>query len=278
MTFGYDADVVGFSKMAGSNGLRDHGKSLARAVKGIRTKDIQARPLIFIAHSLGGLVCEQALLLCRDELSLRPIFEATAGIIFMGTPHYGSNLASWGTSLGKMLKFFRRTNTTIVESLEPQSETLRAVEEDFQSLLKNRILECRIHCFYETVANTAIGKIVESNSAILNGYPNSGINATHSGMTRFSGPADVGYQSVVVELRDWVDAIQVQDDQPANNGHTARSNQDTAENLQGSQASSDDRPTLQPSVSISGGTYQGSVIQSMINSGGKNTFHLGPSK
>ena len=76
MTFGYDADVVGIVKTAGSNTLRDHGKSLANdiAIRRARSNSI-TRPLIFVAHSLGGLVLEQVgnkevLVRCTLRISL----------------------------------------------------------------------------------------------------------------------------------------------------------------------------------------------------------------
>lgn len=60
MTFGYDADVVGIIKTAGSNTLRDHGKSLANDLAMRRARsNSTTRPLIFVAHSLGGLLVEQ---------------------------------------------------------------------------------------------------------------------------------------------------------------------------------------------------------------------------
>ena len=60
MTFGYDASVVGLVNTAGSNTLRDHGKSLATDLAMRRARSgSTTRPLIFVAHSLGGLVVEQ---------------------------------------------------------------------------------------------------------------------------------------------------------------------------------------------------------------------------
>jgi predicted alpha/beta hydrolase len=60
LTFGYDADVVRALDTTSSNSLRDHGKSLAHelAINKMRARAID-RPTFFVAHSLGGLVCEQ---------------------------------------------------------------------------------------------------------------------------------------------------------------------------------------------------------------------------
>lgn len=62
ITFGYDADVASFGlSVAGSNRLRDHGNNLASDVATFREKTDTPtkRPIIFVAHSLGGLVVEQ---------------------------------------------------------------------------------------------------------------------------------------------------------------------------------------------------------------------------
>jgi tetratricopeptide (TPR) repeat protein len=49
------------------------------------------RPIIFVAHSLGGIVVKNALVLAAtsDESRVRQVYERTAGLIFLATPHAG---------------------------------------------------------------------------------------------------------------------------------------------------------------------------------------------
>lgn len=57
ITFGYDADVLKFAKPAGQNTVRDNGKNLMDDLTGLRYKTkTLTRPMIFVVHSLGGLV------------------------------------------------------------------------------------------------------------------------------------------------------------------------------------------------------------------------------
>lgn len=165
MTFGYDADVVRFWTMASSNRLVDHGNS---------------RPITFVAHSLGGLVCEEALVLSDKRQDLRSILANTLGIIFMGTPHGGSDLAGWGLTVAKYVNVFRGTNKDILKNLQPGSSDLQKVEEDFQHMLRRDDIKLRIFCFYEALKlNDMVGKIVESWSATLSTYNSCSINADH---------------------------------------------------------------------------------------------------
>ena len=132
MTFGYDANITEIWGVAGKNTLRDNGKSLAQAVSARITGQL-SRPLIFIAHSLGGLVVEQALLICRGshDRNLKTMLSSTIGILFMGTPHDGSHLASWGKTFARWLNIVHSTNSEIIAALETDPEVLLAVEQEF---------------------------------------------------------------------------------------------------------------------------------------------------
>lgn len=204
MTFGYDADVVRFWTVASSNRLDDHGKSLAYALLDQRG-GVGQRPILFIAHSLGGLVCEEALNLSSKREHLASILPNTLGIIFMGTPHGGSYLANWGSTVAKYVNMFRGTNREILGNLQPGSADLQRTEEDFQQMLRLNNAKLKIYCFYEALKmNDTVGKIVERESAILPAYDNCSINADHRTMTKFTGRADAGYGQVRGVLERWI--------------------------------------------------------------------------
>ena len=220
MTFGYDADMVKIWSIGptGSNGLHGHGKTLAFTIADSRsTKTSKRRPIIFVTHSLGGLVCEQALLVCRasNEQRLSCVLESTVGIVFMGTPHKGAELALWGSRLAKYVQTIRTVNRDIVRALTKKSEVLAIVEQDFQQLLlkPEHINKTRIFCFYEEVPLPVVGKIVPEESAILEQYSNASIHANHMDMAKFDGETDVGYLAVCGVLKDWIDKLVDKKDQ-----------------------------------------------------------------
>lgn len=140
---------------------------------------------------------------------MNALLESTAGVIFMGTPHTGSNLADWASILTKFSGIVRPTNKPIVSVLQPGSEMLANLQQEFHTMLDARQSQGRrvprIYCFFEELAyNSVIGHIVPRHSAILSRYSNQGIHANHVDMTRFASPMDQGYQSVCSQLKIWI--------------------------------------------------------------------------
>ena len=82
--------------------------------------EIGDRPLIFITHSLGGLLVKQMLRNARDFGKWQAIAFQTKGIVFLSTPHSGSDMASWIKHIGGILQ-----TTVSVEELEAHHSRLR---------------------------------------------------------------------------------------------------------------------------------------------------------
>ena len=85
------------------------------------------------------------------------------GIIFLGTPHRGSNKASWGEQARKFVSYFKTTNSSLVKDLDEKSEKLAKIGDSFPSLLNTRGKQANtrieVVCFYEGQPMGSLGKV-----------------------------------------------------------------------------------------------------------------------
>ena len=74
--------------------------------------DTEKRRILFVAHSLGGLVVEKALNHSRAAVvsALRQVEQYTAGVVFFGVSHYGYDLAAWAKMGTRMVNLVRRAD------------------------------------------------------------------------------------------------------------------------------------------------------------------------
>ena len=62
LTFGYDANVDGWITSASQNTIHQHAENLLSDLADLRnTPSEEALPLIFVAHSLGGIIVKDAI-------------------------------------------------------------------------------------------------------------------------------------------------------------------------------------------------------------------------
>jgi ankyrin repeat protein len=209
MTFGYDACILGGRSKVSTNRLNAHAKDLVNDLASIRSNSAaERRPIIFVAHSLGGIVCKDALYMSSisAESHLRAISEFTFAIAFMGTPHNGSILANWAKIPAKSLDLLHQANTTLLSILETDSEVLGRVQDDFLSLIRRREHgnhPIKVTCLFESLPMPVVGKVVPADSAILPGYTSISVHADHREMVRFADEDDPAFQKVVCELERW---------------------------------------------------------------------------
>lgn len=161
-------------------------------------------PIVVVAHSMGGLVFKKAYIhgLLNDEF--RSIVSMINAVLFLATPHRGTNLAD---TLNKVLtsSVFGHTSKEYVAELTRRSPTIDDLNESF----RHHASKLKLFSFYETLS-TAIGPmsslIVDKNTGVL-GYPGETpqpLIANHHDVCKFKSPQDPNYVSIVGALRSVV--------------------------------------------------------------------------
>ncbi|OHW99541.1 LipA and NB-ARC domain-containing protein, partial [Colletotrichum incanum] len=220
LVYGYNADVYTTSKShksASDNFISQHAQTLVTNLTLYRKSErTSSNPIIFVAHSLGGLLVKRALLYSNDvrdrnQEDARAIFISTYGIIFLGTPHTGSDMATWGLVLQRMAdaiaprKVFE-SESVLLKTLKKDNETLEIINNHFLDVYQR----FQIHMAHENHKTDVKGTkmiVVDAKSASpqLPGVTYYGIEATHSGMCKFDSISAPGYRNVSTAIRNWAE-------------------------------------------------------------------------
>ena len=209
LVYGYDADVSSFIDGVSRDKIHNHAEQLAAELAANRRiRKATERPIIFVAHCLGGLVVKRALIYSSEIRGdciehLRSVFVSTYGVLFLGTPHKGFDIKKRGSLLesirpGAMPSGLVDSNQDLVNALNKDDETLQVIDRQFIQLLS------RFHIyFFHEGKKTPIGKlkmktIVDEESASPN-VPNverAVIQQDHSHMCKFENDAAPGFDLV----------------------------------------------------------------------------------
>jgi hypothetical protein len=217
MTWGYDVQMEQMFSPNSQASIYQHSATLLMDLVAWRKTDSErVRPLIFVAHSLGGIVVKDALCLSRTERTfLGEIVPATAGVMFMGTPHRGSKVASIGKIALELSKLFLRSpNLKVLRALEVNSEILERVGKNFNNLVKDRQMDglnenwLHVHSFQEELKLNGIMIVDSFSGTIGSALETTGsIRADHRGMIQFPSADDPGFTRVAGVLHRWAQDI-----------------------------------------------------------------------
>ncbi|KAI0906495.1 hypothetical protein F4823DRAFT_565723 [Ustulina deusta] len=218
--FGYDSGITHLdqstvSKTEIHSDANDLCAQLADKRSSTGTED---RPIILIAHSLGGLVAAQVLVHGdqMDEASAaKSITKNLRGMIFLGTPFRGSSSARPAEIARKILGLFGvNTQEHTLKLLGVDSERLDELTRAFSEFLTNA--ECpkkrktgSTPCLlsYHTIElenqlTPGPTKIVEPYSAQLPGCGDATpIRANHIDICKFATNKEEGYEIVISRIR-----------------------------------------------------------------------------
>lgn len=200
-TFGYNSHFSSTSQRDNILSITDFAKKLLSSMKFGLDSTQQAMtmgqaPIIFVTHSMGGLVVKKAYLLGQRDHNFADIISAMKAIVFLSTPHRGTQLAA---VLNRVLSVCITTLSPkyYLAELNSHSQTLEDLNEEF----RNAVGDLKIFSMYET-QHTSIGlskvMVLQKDSSIL-GYPtevSTPLDADHHDVCKFTNTQDPNYISV----------------------------------------------------------------------------------
>ncbi|KZZ94219.1 LipA and NB-ARC domain protein [Moelleriella libera RCEF 2490] len=230
ITYGYNADVFSTRHGTGSpsdNFIHQHAQTLVADLTMFRrAADTLRNPIVWVAHSLGGIVVKRALLYSNDvrhappahhhhgggDDDVRAVFLSTYAVVFLGTPHLGAGSAvgGWACVLQRIVdavlpRRLFHSEPVLLRALRRDNETLADINCHFLHVYQRFRVHMVHECHKTDVKGTKI-TIVDADSASpqLPGVTYYGIEASHAEMCKFASPHAPGFRTMVTDIRQWL--------------------------------------------------------------------------
>ena len=162
ITYGYDTSVTTSDS---NQGIRELAHTLLDGLANFRLRtQTQERLLVFVCHSLGGVVLKEALVISSRETgwkyrALHRVMMLTYGLVLMGVP----NLGLGHRQLETVVK--GRPNEGFIRDLQVQSDGeasqfLSSLTREFSYLDKHRRPPFEIVSYYETMSSPTMVRLI----------------------------------------------------------------------------------------------------------------------
>ncbi|KAM0216980.1 hypothetical protein ACHAQD_007699 [Fusarium lateritium] len=181
------------------------GEELVQSLHRLRPES--DRPIIFVAHSFGGLVVQDALMYAHREKQYHHILHHIKGFISLGTPFRGTKV-QWAADLMARIMRFAGSHHHILSLLVYDNPQLRDKVHSLGRLRKT--FSFPIFCFFELnqtqfakiplFPSAFQGMVVEESSACLAGDERSHLQTDHINLNKYSSPDDRSFLSVSAEI------------------------------------------------------------------------------
>jgi len=209
LTYGYDVATWG-TELHSDLTLHDHAESLITKLVSYReltrTSD---RPIIFIAHSMGGIVLKFALILAnqtheKHHFHHRSLADNTKGILFIGTPHQGTDSVTVAQHLAEICSINTRLNRALRRDLVTYSEMLQDQVSAYTAISGRYTTKFFYEAYGTRLPDGSTPVIVPKYSAVVPGMVNAEVVVLykdHSGMVKFKSPTDCDFGTVSTTIK-----------------------------------------------------------------------------
>jgi len=192
---GYDASPVAWFGRAMP--LLDRANNV---LERLETEGVAEAPIVFVCHSLGGLVVKQMLRNGNDFgiESWRRVREQTKRVFFLATPHAGSEVATYVGALGRIFR-----TTKAIDDLAANAGPLRDINFWYRNNAKSLGIETTI--YYETHPTYGVTVVNEASADLgLPGVVPIPIDADHLSICKLRSRSDLVYKSVERAIKQLV--------------------------------------------------------------------------
>ncbi|KAF8538307.1 hypothetical protein BDD12DRAFT_779452, partial [Trichophaea hybrida] len=210
MSYGYNSSLDGDS----NNGLLDFRRHLVQQLENARSSDeAKNRHIIFVAHSLGGILILQALIQSKSRSVHQPILDSTRAIFFFGTPHQGLRTAELEDMVEDLSGGVETSRLRLLMQLRENSEFLETQRDALADIWPGR----KIISFYEVEKTRVVQKLTEqtyqrngelvemvkkvSAQLYIPGEYRLPVERNHTELVKFPTRGNSTYQSVVYYMR-----------------------------------------------------------------------------
>ncbi|CCA76182.1 hypothetical protein PIIN_10175, partial [Serendipita indica DSM 11827] len=209
LSYGYDADIRS-RECVSTQTIGRHADGLAHALARIR-KDAPRRPIIFIAHNVGGIILKRALVICHNQSLesrgyLRDIQVSTHAVLFFGTPHLGVENTTFLEGINLVLSVYMETTDAILKDIRSHSTELENIQSDW--VVASEKISSIFFC--EDYLVSSRGELnVPRRSAAIPGDRNGTtivLHADHRNLVRFSSRENENYKTIQFYLKDYVES------------------------------------------------------------------------
>ncbi|CAM1507855.1 Fc.00g047030.m01.CDS01 [Cosmosporella sp. VM-42] len=136
--------------------LSNLADSLLEELHLLRRREGRDRPLVFIGHSVGGIVVKMMLVKAGRNKRFVGILQQCYGVAFFGTPHQGSSffsMPSLALSIQTLLQLSAPLPCSITKELCVGNSLLLHLDDDFKTIA----MDFRVWTFYETIDSRLSG-------------------------------------------------------------------------------------------------------------------------
>ncbi|KAF7931962.1 uncharacterized protein EAE97_008983 [Botrytis byssoidea] len=213
--FVYQSDAISLVNSRGSI-ISTYAESLLESLTAFRDPHQEAplRPIVFVAHSFGGLVVQKALITASTgtRADFFSIKRSTAAILFFATPYHTDH-----KGIFNMLRYFsglkkiQGTSEGFVcesqfqHNLEDASAQLRQVQEDFEHLRLQQSFKLNSYSFFEELPVANFGIVIDGTSSLNSSSNSALLHSNHQARSRalrmFTSVGEPNFKRVLARLK-----------------------------------------------------------------------------